>query len=998
MLIIRSKKQKPNLYVHRSCPRIMSAILMVFFVVFLFASPRSGYANENASYISTQKMKGSFSLFVNGKAAPLYVSSQDFPGVIRVLKHLQSDIGRVTNVLPRISIDTIPTSKEIVIVGTLGKNSLIDNLVQQKKLDVEGITGRWETFLIQVVEKPFPKVDRALIITGSDKRGTIYGMYDLSEKIGVSPWYWWADVPVKKKSSLYVLPERYTQGEPIVKYRGIFLNDEAPALSGMVNEKFGGFNSKFYEHVFELILRLKGNYLWPAMWNNSFSTDDTLNPKLADEYGVVMGTSHHEPMMRAWKEWEWAGNRKGSWDYSKNADSLRRFWKTGIQRTKDYEKIVTLAMRGDGDEPMAEGANISLLQSIVSDQRKILGEVTGKDVTSIPQVWALYKEVQDYYDKGMRVPDDVTLLLCDDNWGNIRRLPKLNEKPRSGGYGIYYHFDFVGGPRNYKWLNTTQIERVWEQMHLAYECGARQIWIVNVGDLKPMEFPISFFLEYAWDPGQWPVKRLPEYTRLWAERQFGARYAKDIADIITRYTKYNSRRKPEMLAPDTYSLVNYREAEIIVSDYNTLAKKAQRIYELIPHEYRDAYYQLVLHPVLACSNLNDLYVTVGKNLLYAKQGRTATNALAAKAKKLFDNDSAITYYYNRVLANGKWNHMMDQTHIGYTSWQQPDENSMPEVKKINTDSISAAAEMGVAIEGSTAWWPMEKTEAVLPEFDSYNRQSYYFEIFNRGKAPFKYSIQTGKPWIQIKPGKLGIIEEEKRLWVSVDWKNVPQQSKGKERIPITITGPKKSPVVIQAVINLPQLPNVKGFIESNGYVSIEAEHYSRVVEAPPISWLRIPDLGRTLSAMTPVPVTASTQSPGGNSPHMEYQMVLFDTGEVRVKAYLSPTMNLLDGQGLHYAVSFDDERPYIVNIYENDTMPDWIYPPQWCQAVGDNIKIKTSTHSIHKPGEHVLKFWMVDPGVVLQKLVIETGKVRSSYLGPPESIRSGSKPIKGSTK
>jgi hypothetical protein len=938
------------------------------------------FASHEGTYITTQKSEGVFVLSASGKSTTLCISSQDYPGVIRVLKQLQADIEKVTNTLPDLSTDTVPELKEIVLVGTIGKSPLIDKLIQEKKLDVEGIAGKWETFLIQVVEKPFPHVDRALIITGSDKRGTIYGMYDLSSKIGISPWYWWADVPPQKKSCVYVLPRRYTQGEPKVHYRGIFINDEAPALTGWVYEKFGGYNSKFYEHVFELILRLKGNYLWPAMWNNSFNTEDTLNPKLADEYGIVMGTSHHEPMMRAWKEWEWAGNGRGSWDYSKNAETLRKFWEEGIRRTKDYEKIVTLAMRGDGDEPMSEGANIDLLQNIVKDQRKILGEVTGKDITTIPQVWALYKEVQEYYDKGMRVPDDVTVLLCDDNWGNIRKLPKLTDPPHPGGYGIYYHYDFVGGPRNYKWLNTTQIERVWEQMHLAYEYGADRIWIVNVGDIKPMEFPIEFFLDYAWNPEQLSAEDLPEYTRRWAEAQFGAKYSREIADILNAYTKFNSRRKPELLSSDTYSLMNYCEAETVVAEYNKLAEKAQCIYDSLPSECRDAFYQLVLHPVRACSNLNDLYVTVGKNHLYAEQGRAATNTLAEKAGGLFKKDSAITHYYNNVLAGGKWSHMMDQTHIGYTYWQQPEKNTMPPIKEIQ---MPESAEMGVAIEGSENWWPKDTSEAVLPEFDSYNQQIYYIEVFNRGKTPFEFSASTGKQWIRMNKVK-GKIEIEERLWISVDWNMAP---KGLHRVPITIVGPNKNRVVIQAVIHNPDLPKremMKSFIESSGYVSIETENYTQVVSASPLSWLRIPNLGRTSSAMTPMPVTAQTQIPAGDSPRLEYKLYLFSQGNLKVNAYLSPTLNF-HNRGLRYAVSFDDEQPQIVNIHGNDTIPDWKYPQEWNQAVSNNIKIMTSQHSLKRSGEHVLKFWMVDPGVVLQKIVVETGEVKPSYLGPPES-------------
>lgn len=957
--------------------------IRLFFVIIYLVLISSALAQGNKTYITVQPATGSFALSASGKSAPLIVSAKDFPGVRRVAKHLQADVSRVTDVQPEIFLDTLPAA-EIVLIGTLGKNSLIDKLVQEKKLDVSGVAGKWETFLIQVIEKPFANVERALVIAGSDKRGTIFGMYDLAEKIGVSPWYWWADVPPKKKSAVYVLPGRHTMGEPKVKYRGIFINDEAPALSGWLTEKYGSELPKheFYEHVFELILRLKGNFLWPAMWGRAFYDDDPENPRLADEYGIVVSTSHHEPMMRAHVEWARYG--KGPWNYEKNDSTLREFWREGIRRMGNYESVVTLAMRGDGDEAMSEEANVSLLQKIVEDQRKILAEVTGKGVTTIPQVWALYKEVQEYYDKGMRVPDDVTVLLCDDNWGNIRKLPHLNEKPRKGGYGIYYHYDFVGGPRNYKWLNTTQIERVWEQMHLAYEYNARQIWVVNVGDIKPMEFPIEFFLDYAWNPDAISANDLPQYYRTWAEEQFGEKYAEDVADILAKYTKYNSRRKPEMLAPDTYSLTNYREAETVVADFSAITEKARSIYNSLPAEYKDAFYQLVLHQPEACANLNEMYVTIGKNYLYAKQGRAATNALAQKARKLFEKDSLISHFYNNVMANGKWSHMMDQVHIGYTSWQQPPFNKMPEVKEIE---IPEAAEMGVAIEGSQNWWQKDDGKAVLPEFDVYNQQQYYIEIFNRGKAPFSYSVKTGKPWVKVNSAK-GKIETEERLWVSIDWKKVP---KGTHRIPITINGPEKNKVTVYAVVNNPSLPKrdeLKGFVESNGYVSMEAANYTSAVSSSTINWLTIPNLGRTGSAVTPTPVIAPVQKLSADNPRLEYSMHLFTSGEVKVHVYLSPALNYFSNQGLRYAISFDNEKPQVVHFQSGDTIPDFKYPFWWNNMVSNNIRVITTKHSIAKPGEHVLKFWMVDPCVVVQKIVVETKELKPSYLGPGESYCS----------
>ncbi len=928
----------------------------------------------NISYITTRNDGHSFVLCANGQPSPLFVSEGDYSGVIRAVEDLQADIGRVTDTQPQICLNMPPACGELVLIGTLGKSQLIDKLVKKGKLDVENIRGRWETFVIEVVEKPMRGIERALVIAGSDKRGTIFGIYDLSANIGVSPWYWWADVPVEHKPDLFILPGRYTKGEPAIKYRGIFINDEAPALSGWAYEKFGGFNHKFYENVFELILRLRGNYLWPAMWGRAFYVDDTLNPKLADEYGIVIGTSHHEPLMRAHDEWRRFGS--GRWNYELNQDTLREFWREGIRRMDSYESIVTIGMRGDGDEPMTEGTAIALLERIVTDQREIIEDVTGKPAPFTPQKWALYKEVQDYYDKGMRVPDDVTLLLCDDNWGNIRKLPKAEDPKRTGGYGIYYHFDYVGGPRNYKWLNTNPVARVWEQMHLAYRYGARQIWIVNVGDIKPMEFPIQFFLDYAWNPEEWPAEFLPDYTRLWAEQQFGEKYSAAIADILTKYTKYNGRRKPELLAPDVYSLTHFKEAETIVADYNKLADEAEKIYSQLPQSYKDAYYQLVLFPVKACANLNDMYVTAGKNSLYAEQGRSATNMTAKRVRELFAKDAELTDYFHTEMAGGKWNHMMSQTHIGYTYWQQPEKNNMPEVREIN---LPGTAEMGVAIEGSDSWWPVEKSLAVLPGFDPFNRQEYYIEIFNRGKVPFDYVIETEKPWLLVTPDK-GKVNKEQRVWVSVDWQQAPP---GIHNVPVKITGQDTATVTVLAVINnyeLPEKDRIKGFIESNGYVSIEAEHYTGAIDSEPVRWLCIPDLGRTLSGMIPVPVTADRHVPGGNSPHLQYQMHIFNSGQVKVKAYMSPTLNFHNNEGLCYAVSFDDEQPQTVNIHKDKTFQDWE------ESVRSNITIGISEHNITEPGKHILKFWMVDPGIVLQKLVVETGNVGPSYLGPPESF------------
>ncbi|MDW7979805.1 MAG: glycosyl hydrolase 115 family protein, partial [Verrucomicrobiales bacterium] len=769
-----------------------------------------------ASFVSTNILPGAFPLVRDRAAAGIFVDADDWRGVIRAAHDLCADIERVTGVKPGIIIGEQPRGRYAVIVGTLGKSKLIEQLVEHGKIDTRPIAGKWEASLIQVVKNPWAGVEAALVLAGSDKRGTVFAIYELSEQIGVSPWYWWADVPVKRKGAIFIEPVKRVLGPPRVKYRGIFINDEWPALGEWAREKFGGFNHKFYTNVFELILRLKGNFLWPAMWNSSFATDDPLNAKLADEYGIVVSTSHHEPMMRAWKEWSWAGNRPGSWDYSKNAEKIRQYWAEGLRRTKDYEKVITLGMRGDGDEPMSEEEDIELLQRIVADQRKLIADIISPDVTKVPQVWALYKEVQGYYERGMRVPDDVILLWCDDNWGIIRRLPTPSERKRPGGAGIYYHFDYVGGPRSYKWINTTPLSKIWEQMNLAYHYGATQIWVVNVGDIKPMEVPIEFFLTMAWDPEAWPKERVREFAQLWAAREFGPEFAADIADIVEKYAKYNSRRKPELLEPGTFSLLNYREADRVIAEWQTIADKAEKINAALPPDARDAFFQLVLYPAKACYVVNDLYVTVAKNRLYADQGRASANEYARRARRLFEKDAELTKLYHTI-AGGKWNHMMSQTRIGYTSWQQPESNIMPAVVEID---VPGRGKLGVAIEGSAAVWPDSKEVPVL-QFDVFNKPCRYIDVFNRGRAPFGYRIQVTQPWILVDQVS-GKVEKEVRIWVSLDWDQVPI---GRSTGQILVSGGAPEPVRISVVAFNPPKPRpetLTGFIEADGYVSIEA--------------------------------------------------------------------------------------------------------------------------------------------------------------------------------
>jgi hypothetical protein len=931
-------------------------------------------------YVTGQSSGDAFPVASKGKVAPILVSATDYPGVIRAARDLQHDLEKVTGILPELKVleGTVEEGgagvEAAILIGTLGNSPLIDRITEREKQWVSGLDGKWESSLTRVTDAPLPGIRQALVIAGSDKRGTIYGIYELSSQAGVSPWYFWADVPPPHREELFVTRGDHHLGEPGVKYRGIFINDEAPALAGWAEERFGGFNHRFYSQVFELILRMKGNYLWPAMWGRAFYDDDPLNGPLADEYGIVIGTTHHEPLMRAHVEWSRYG--EGPWDYDKNPARLRAFWREGIKRMDSWESIVSVGMRGDGDEPMTQGTAIELLERIVADQRLIIADVTGKPAEETPQLWALYKEVQDYFDAGMRVPDDVTLLLCDDNWGNLRMLPGLDEPVRKGGYGIYYHFDYVGGPRNYKWLNTNQIERVWEQMHLAWAHGVDRIWIVNVGDIKPMELPTQFFLDMAWDPGSWEPEDLPGYYLQWSRQQFGEEPAAAIAPILADYTRFNSRRKPELLSPATYSLDHDREAERVVSDYRALEAKALEVRKQIPAPWLDAYDQLVRFPVSACANLNDLYVTAALNKRYAAQGRAATHNAAQKVRELFETDSLLTEQYHHEIADGKWNHMMAQTHIGYTNWQQPDQNNMPEVQEI---SLPGEPLMGVSIEGSDRSWPGTGERAELPVADPVNRQAYYVEIFNKGSVPFRCSVVPAVEWL-VPDRRTLDVDLQERISLEVAWEKVPE---GMQEVPVLIEGPGGQQVTVTARVDNRPVSREEyaggAFFPDNGVVSMEAASYRRAMDDGQVQWREVPNLGRTLSAMITLPVTALPDSLQPGSPCLEYRFACRDTGQYMVYSYLSPTLDFLRKGGLEFAISLDEEAPVVVNMHQPDR------PYLWNRWVSDNIIVKSTPQHITRPGIHTLRFWRRDAGVVLQKIVVAPRDQKvEGYLGPPE--------------
>ncbi len=863
-----------------------------------------------------------------------------------------------------------------------------------------------------------------------------------------------------------------------------------------------GLVHQYWEKVFEAALRMKANYVWPAVWGRQFADDDPENLKTVADYGIVLGTSHEAPMMRGIEEWNirvdpttrdssnvvkhygtdpWGGN--GEWSFARNPEALKKYWQEGIQRmaTIGFDGVVTLAMRGTGDLANAD-TGTDILQQAVKAQQQILADVLKKPMSQIPQAWLLYKEVQTFWDRGMRPQDDATVIWCDDNWGNMRKLQDATEKERAGGYGIYYHFDYVGAGRNYKWADTNLLPNIWEQLNLVYSYGVDRVWVVNVGDMKNEELPLQFFIDYAWNPERWPVSRLEAWGEQWAEQQFGAGYAHEIAALLHEYSKLQSDRKPELTnrkitvdpaidieskpgdavtnsdeayfaakyvdggtipaaeaqnRPDydhsPFSLTNYRELETVVANWQALAAETKRVEALLlggNPEYKDSFYELVGYQIYASANLYELRLAEFKNILYAKQGRAATNAMRDLAQQGLAKDSDMSTFYNTQLAGGKWKDWQTQPKIGYgdqdryanASWQQPEKDNealtdelFPKVKTLD---LQGPGKLGVAVDGSeqaTVLANATVSTPTLPTFAAYQAQpAQYIEIFNGGGQSLTFTLDM-PAWltVELTPNTqvLDSTTKEVRAEFKVNWALAPQgTATGVVHVGTATTGDAGTQTIdVPVKLENPAIPAAGiGFIESNGYVSIEADHYDRMVESAAVSWLRIPDIGRTGSGLTPLPVNAATQKPtaGGSTPHLEYKVYLTSGGAVDAGAnkqvtlwtYLSPRNNVQrkapdgasiskSGNGLRYAVSIDDGVPQEVDI--NKGCDDIYLNKPWAWHTSDNINRTATTHTVKGAGSHTVKFWMVDPTVVVQKLVLDTGtgEFRDSYFGPPESLR-----------
>ncbi|MBN1308520.1 MAG: glycosyl hydrolase 115 family protein [Chitinispirillaceae bacterium] len=929
-----------------------------------------------SEYVTTTYTTGDVRLVYDNAASDIYVAANEPPAVVRCVKDLAADIQRVTGKLPAIKNSSTGLSAHAIIVGTLDNSALIKSLVSDGKINVTEVQGQWETFQVQTVANPVTGVDMALVIAGSDRRGAVYGMYDVSENIGVSPWYWFADVAPMEQTNLVVTGGTKSRESPSVKYRAIFINDEDWGIRPWSVNTYAkadggtGLGPTTYRRVFELLLRLKANHIWPAMHQKATPFNYYPENKLvADTFGIVMGSTHIEPLLRnCTAGTEWANEGTGDFNYQTNAANVYSFWEKRIIENGKYENVYTMGKRGSDDQAMPEGGStsekVAILEKIFADQRKILKEHVNADLSKVPQIFIPYKEVLTLYYANLVVPDDIIIGWVDDNHGYIRSLSNVTEQARSGGSGVYYHISYWGSPADYLWLCSTPPSLVWAELNKAWEYKARNVWVVNVGDIKPAEIGMEMFLSMAWDISVCTAGNVKQRMQHIAERDFGASDAPEIADILEGYFRLGYARKPEHMNETLFSIANYGdEAQKRLDDYAALEQRATAVYNTMASDLKPAFYQKVLYPLRGAMLMNQKFIYAQKSNFYADQKRASAASYGSLAKKAYDAIQTETSYYNQTMSSGKWNRIMSSNPRGLAVFNAP---------SVSNYSGSGSASLNVYCEGGSA--------TTLPSISGYNRDSAYIDLYNTGTGTIDWSTTTSAAWIRLSESS-GSFSGDTRVWVSVDWNSVPTGTSLSGSISITGGGATKTVAVPIFNPASPARNEVTGFMESNKYISMEAEHFSRVTDRQSAGWRIVGGLGRTGDGVMVLPTTLAAITTASalqsSSPVMEYDFYTFTTGNATIRVYSLPNQSVGRDELMRYAVAIDNGSPQIVDVGGS-----------WDVCVLQAARIGNTSVSLSTTGRHMLKVWMVDPGLVVDKIVIDFGGVKASYFGPPESFAS----------
>ena len=964
----------------------------------------AGHA-QVAVHEKSPETKYAFTLASPRQTAAILYDASDAAVVKRAAELFAADVEAVTGRRPQVTSATGETGPA-VIVGTVGGSALIRRLSEAGKIDTAPLEGAWERYLIQTVANPLPGIRKALVIAGSDRRGAAYGLFTLSELIGVSPWYWWADVPVKKHAALHVdAPPTYSQ-TPSVRYRGIFLNDEDWGLTPWASQTFeperGNIGPRTYAKVCELLLRLKANYLAPAMHPVSTSFNQIPENKLvADTFAIVMGSTHCEPLLLNTAS-EWDTQTMGPWNYDKNKEGINRVLTQRVRENSPYENVYTLALRGLHDGAMSTTLpmheKVRMLQQALLDQRQILAENIDRPVETVPQAFTPYKEVLEIYSNGLELPDDVTIVWPDDNYGYMKRLSGVREQRRTGRSGVYYHVSYLGVPHSYLWFSTTPPSLMYEELRKAYDTTADRLWLLNCGDLKGSEMQVSLFLDMAWDIGRFTADNVVTYPARWLAGIFGEAYYDRLEAMTREHLRLAFPRKPEymgwgyhwnrfdhnceQLTDTDFSFTNCDEAPRRLEAYRKLGARAEALLHEIGDEARPAFYQLVYYPLRGAELMNRMTLGGQRNRWYARQGRAATNAVRDEVQRCYDSLQVITRGYNSLLG-GKWNHMMSmrQNYDGVSAYFN--------LPHLATHDAAGAPRLALQVAGEDVTGA--RAFHALPAFDNYLRRTYPVEIYNRGGGTLAWTAHASEPWVVLSKSA-GKTADEERITVGIDWEKAPSGNAVPAQI--VFRAGEQSEKVLVSLFNptAPSRAELRGiYVENNGCVSIPAAGCHRVRENDRIKITAVEDLGIEGPALQLGDPTAPLQIfRSRDVPCAEYDFYAFDAGSVDVYTYVLPTFPLHADRDFRIGENTNTDTKYSVQIDDGalatPSSSHVEYSQVWFESVLRNCAVNKSTLHIDKPGRHTLRIRVGDPGIVLQKIVLDFGGMKRSYLGPQSTL------------
>ena len=980
------------------------------------------------------KREHEFELTGNGYAVPFIVEESAWEGVKRVAAKVAGDVEKVSGSLPGIMCageegfgDVAQAPERAVLCATVDTSPLIQKLDREGKLDVSRIRGKREVYMIRLVEEPWEGTKEALVICGSDKRGTIYGMFTLSEYIGVSPLCFWGDADPVMKESIRVSQDIETVSrQPSVKFRGFFINDEWPCFGNWTFSHFGGFTAQMYDHVFELLLRLKGNYLWPAMWTSSFALDGpgSLNEELADIYGIVIGFSHHEPCLRSSEEWDKVRGTDSvygnEWNFYTNREGLIRYWEDALIRSGKYEHLITIGMRGERDSSMLGPdatlkQNIDLLKDIITVQRELIKRHVNPDLNQVPLLLALYKEVEAYVygddeTEGLKDWDGlkgVTCMLCEDNFGHMRTLPTpgLREKmeSRGGGFGMYYHFDYHGGPISYEWMPSTPLSKTWEQMCMAYEYGIRDVWIVNVGDLKGNETALAYFMALAYDYDRWGINvkdSWERFTSLFIAQTFPEE-AKELQEkmgrVLTEFVQMNSMRRPEALHPGVYHPCHYLETDRMLKWAERIENDNEDVWHSLQEKgrerARDAYYSMICYPARASINLLRMHLYSGKNSHYAAQGKTIANFYADRVSECISQDRRLGEEF-AAFRDGKWKGMELEQHIGFVKWNEDNCRYPlrtlvePAYKPRMTVSRKDSGKIAVKDYGG----PME---ILVDDFLYEGNEEVILEIANDGIGEINYTIETqcgagcsceeeaAGGWLNVSPVS-GKVSMQQEVVLKCDRSRLKREE---ETVRLLIRDSETCvAVVVRGLSRLPEGLPAGTFLENKGVIAMEAHHFALRHDVARGGFKELKGYGRSGYGMKVFPVTQDF-GPEEDAPSLTYRFYLEKGGDYNIEVWSAPVNSVQDKRPLRFAVEAGGVRQ-TVEVITADFRAGDPGDPRWCQGVLDQVRV-TKVKAVLPGGLQTLTLDALEAGLVAERILVFPAekKLPQSYLGPQESFR-----------